>query len=156
MVNYGIPVDKYIQVLKRLITHELIHIENGRELHIITRSNWGKLFWIIFDEGIAHYLSYQDDILSVNWETKDYKDKEKQARIMLQEVLAMNEINEEILETGKTGAYWDKYASICGMFDIKDILLERRETIPKIDEFFRIWYGRLKDTKKFDLTIACT
>ncbi len=68
----------------------------------------------------------------------------------------MNEINEEILETGKTGAYWDKYASICGMFDIKDILLERRETIPKIDELFRIWYGRLKDTKKFDLTIACT
>ena len=77
---------------------------------------------IVFDEGIAHFLSFNRDLLSLDWYTEDMLDRREKAYLTLLNNLNNNlkDMKKEIITKADTGPYWEKFAAISGLFGIYD------------------------------------
>ncbi len=80
---------------------------------------------LVFDEGIAHFIGFPGDREKL---LTDYKGKWPRAEAGLKEAIAKlsdpqisTKEKEDILTAANTGSFWDKYASIAGLFRAANI-----------------------------------
>ena len=66
---YSDKIGKLAEIMTNFITHELAHIYLGKKYKFpdLNNSPYDVLKHILFDEGIAHFISFKKDVLSVNW-----------------------------------------------------------------------------------------
>lgn len=122
-------------ILNQLLTHELCHIENkvrfdlykeGIELET-------KLKQILFDEAFAHYIA-DPRLHEKNTAEENHKYQEHAYRTLHR--ILDEEITEEVIERGQTGAYWEKCIPISGYFLIVDYV----EQGGRIEELYKEGY----------------
>ncbi len=110
-----------------IIIHELVHLLIEKKLPKMDENDFlGQYHRIMIDEGLAHFLSfpYRDKILNYNEHYADRKKSTEEKFFESQRLLISNITDEDkkrILVEGNTGAYWDKHASIFGLFLFADI-----------------------------------
>lgn len=139
MLSYGDSVDELLHTIKNLLTHEYAHLCIHKDYPMLdtTSSFCDKLQYLCFDEGIAHLLSCNDNIKNVNWLDNDRLRKKENAYRMLKNAICSNKRHEELLEKADTGAYWDKYGSISGLFGIIEKFVESNYDYNSILEVYK-------------------
>ena len=122
--SYSKNNDKILEIIMNLITHEVAHIYINKKYQSpsIEDSIYENLRYIVFNEGIAHFLSFDKDVLSIDWHTKEMIErKEKAYSILLNEMKNNSKDGkDEILARAVSGKYWDKFGAISGLFAIVD------------------------------------
>lgn len=124
---YGDRVEQQIKTFKDIMSHELFHA-------VLSDYNKSSLFWdqsilennalyLLFNEGMAHYISDQERLIKNYDSDKQYKEKEHRAFAMLNDSLAIafnqsveQEKRVSAVSYGLFGSYWQKYICISGMF----------------------------------------
>lgn len=122
--SYSEDINKLYEIIQNIITHEISHIliHNVYSYPNISVSLYDSLKYIVFDEGIAHFLSFKNDVLSVDWYNNEMNEKRKISYNALLNALRNTDSfdKNKILEKSNTGPYWDKFAAISGLFAIID------------------------------------
>lgn len=116
--------DMVADICKRFITHEVSHIivQDKYVLPTIADPLYDNLKYVVFDEGIAHFLSYAQDVLSVDWYSDYMMERRSKAYAALLNAIRENNENKklEILNKANSGQYWNKFGAISGLFAIID------------------------------------
>lgn len=154
LLAYGLGRDKTISVMRNFITHELVHLANRARIGHSCRDGFGELLWMSFDEGMAHYLSFRDDILAVDFGSGEYAGHREASRRRFREALALPDVGQDILDEGCSGRFWEKFASIHGMFAIADLIGNDMSNARPIGELAEEWYRRLDSDRKSCLSLA--
>ncbi|WP_234122683.1 DUF5700 domain-containing putative Zn-dependent protease [Clostridium hydrogenum] len=122
--SYSDDLTKLYKIVRTLITHEISHIliHNTYPCPNSDASLYYNLKYIVFDEGIAHFLSFKDDVLSVDWYSSEMNKRRKTSYNALLNALNNPDSlhNNKILEKSNSGTYWDKFGAISGLFAIVD------------------------------------
>ncbi|WIV11069.1 hypothetical protein [Proteiniborus sp. MB09-C3] len=120
MRSYSENDDKILEIIIQLITHEIAHIYVNKVYQSpnVKDSTNMNLRYIVFNEGIAHFLSFSKDVLSVDWETREMLErKEKAYSTLLYEMKNdFQDKKNEILSRANSGRFWDKFGAIAGLF----------------------------------------
>ena len=118
----------------------------------------GRLFEVIHNEGIAHYIDKKPVLVQEYDTNPKFAESEKQSIENLNEAflqLTGNNLNEtqkqELLRRASTGKYWTKYGSIAGMFMAYHIEKEKgkaalKKSIQKGPVYFINQYLTLEKT----------
>lgn len=122
ILGYTDDFDRLKSIVNDFLTHEIAHILIGSKYPYLESMSLEDTFiQMIFDEGIAHFISYKEDVLNVDWKSpymkKHYQNVVEKLRYYLNN---RNEISEQTLIEANSGTFWGKYASIGGMFAIKE------------------------------------
>lgn len=121
MLDYVDSVEQLIPIIKSLLTHEYSHAclhsdyptPDGKSSFI------SKLQYICFDEGFAHFLSFHENVKKIDWLDNEKLQKKGDAyNILRQAVSSSIDEHSELLMKSNSGAYWDKFGAISGMFAI--------------------------------------
>lgn len=115
-------VPRLLDIVFDFLTHELSHVMVSQRYRYTTKMP-REQFWrqLTFDEGIAHFLSFEEDVLEVDWNSELMKERKKTAFEKFNFYLEhANELTFQDLKRANTGAFWDKFASIAGMFAMVD------------------------------------
>lgn len=127
--SYSNDNEKIVEIIKGLITHEMAHIFISKDYKYPDNKDsvFESLSHIVFDEGIAHFLSYKDDILSVDFNSEDMKQKRKRANEELMAELRKDDPKDsseynEIIARSNSGDFWGKFGAISGLFAVADKL----------------------------------
>ena len=112
-----------VAVIKRLITHEFIHICIRQDYPATNLAYQGSLQHIAFDEGFAHLLSFTENVETFNFtqmiDTHYNISIEKFSQAKAETDIPKQKV---LLDTANTGAYWQKFAAISGkLFLAKNI-----------------------------------
>ena len=112
------------RIIPAIVTHEFTHILIDKKFNLYKDGLdiFTKLKQLLFDEGFAHYLSFEN-IENFNNEDKDLLNFRMNAFTKLNEIVE-NEITEEILEEGISGRFWDKFIAISGFFTVIEYMKE--------------------------------
>lgn len=127
---YGQTVEEQLKVLNGILSHEIFHFlfanykkQSPMYNSGVDSSGIGKLFEVLLNEGIAHYIDKKSVLLLEYGTNPKFAEEEKQNIDRLNESflqLAGNNLNEaqklELLRKASVGKYWSKYGSISGMF----------------------------------------
>ena len=113
-----------------VIKHEIAHILLSELLHEPDRSKPIDIIdEIVIDEGLAHFIGYPGDRSTLVSEKGDKwkaaEERLKEAKVRLADRTTNEAEIEELLYQANTGRYWDKYASIAGMFRAASIYESR-------------------------------
>lgn len=114
LLDYKTDISKLIMPL---FTHELAHICIHADYPDVSDSQTycKKLEYITFDEGFAHLLSYKDNIETVDFRAllqEHYQASQSKLRSAMMETNSEKQV--ALLDESNCGAYWDKFAAICG------------------------------------------
>lgn len=122
ILSYTDDFDRLKSIVNDFLTHEIAHILIGSKYPYLESMSLEDTFiQMIFDEGIAHFISYKEDVLNVDWKSPDMKKHYQNVVEKLRYYLNnRNEISEQTLIEANSGTFWGKYASIGGMFAIKE------------------------------------
>ena len=122
--GYSEDDNQVVEIIEGLITHEVAHI------NIHKRYPWPSndskvdsiLKYITFNEGIAHFLSIEENVLNMDWQGEEMIHRKNKAYKALLEHINNNENEDidEILSKATCGRYWDKFACVAGMFAMID------------------------------------
>lgn len=139
--SYSDDMGRILNVISSLITHETAHfvlLKTYREPPV-SASLYNKLSFLVFNEGIAHLLGYCEDVLAVDWYSKEMRERrEKAYSVLLTELNNPdNEDEASILEKADSGRYWDKFGSIAGLFAIVDYYNLHNKSLSCFGEIFR-------------------
>lgn len=116
----AVPVER---VAHNLLTHELFHVCIHRHWPALdaaqeTGDYLSRLDALTFDEGFAHFVSYNDqEAGAVDWDAAPLRD------VLTRSAAAMRSARQETrpaqqqewLRRAVFGSYYDKYACMCGM-----------------------------------------
>ena len=120
--EYGLTSEKLERVVRNLITHEMTHVLVENLFPEIDLEDVGyieKLNRITFNEGIAHFLSFNGEGLEdINWNDTEYEEVYLRSKEKLKEALSEKkpEKQEKYLEEADTGSYFEKYGAMSGLF----------------------------------------
>lgn len=117
-------------LVRKLITHETSHLCLHMKYPVPTSDNFlEQLKYIVFNEGFAHLLSFEDNIQAFDFSTI-IKEHYSQSFIKLKEAMREKDCHKQIvlLEQSNSGSYWSKFAAISG----KLFLAKHLENIEKI------------------------
>lgn len=122
ILNYTDDFDKLKSIVNDFLTHEIAHILIGSKYpYLESMSIEDKFIQMIFDEGIAHFISYKEDVLNVDWQSKEMKTHHQNTFEKLRYYLNnRSEISNQTLIEANSGTFWGKYVSIGGMFAVKE------------------------------------
>ncbi len=138
--SYSENDDKILEIIMNLITHEMAHIYINKKYQSpgIEDSIYENLRYIVFDEGIAHFLSFDKDVLSIDWYTKEMIERKERAySTLLNEIKNNSEDRKgEILARANSGKYWDKFGAISGLFAIIDYYNSHNKDLMRFKEIF--------------------
>lgn len=138
--SYSKDINEIEEIIISLITHEVAHIYIGKEYKYpsMEDSIYNILQHIVFDEGIAHFLSFNRDLLSLDWYTEDMLDRREKAYLTLLNNLNNNlkDMKKEIITKADTGPYWEKFAAISGLFGIYDYYNSHSKDLACFREIF--------------------
>ncbi len=120
LCTYADSLEELDFIAADFLTHELSHVLMSQKYPYskqIPKVN--VLKQLVFDEGIAHFLSYQEDVLSVDWHTDKMNNRRDSVYQKLRYYLTQEqELTADAFLNANTGPFWDKYASISGMFAV--------------------------------------
>ena len=101
------------------LTHELSHVLMSQKYPYSKHQlEVEVLKQLVFDEGIAHFLSYKEDVLSIDWHTDQMNNRRESVYQKLHYYLKQEYLTPKAFSQANTGPFWDKYASISGMFAV--------------------------------------
>ena len=101
------------------LTHELSHVLMSQKYPYSKHQlEVEVLKQLVFDEGIAHFLSYKEDVLSIDWHTDQMNNRRESVYQKLHYYLQQEYLTPKAFSQANTGPFWDKYASISGMFAV--------------------------------------
>ncbi|MDF2673933.1 MAG: hypothetical protein K0R09_2198 [Clostridiales bacterium] len=129
MLKYADSVEKLLPIIKNLLTHEYSHICLHTDYPIPEEKTSFilKLQYICFDEGFAHLLSFKENVKALDWMDKDMiEKKEKAYRMLIDAVKSNGSEHTELLEKAESGAFWNKFGAISGLFAIADLLSQSK------------------------------
>lgn len=120
--TYSDSVPRLLNIVFDFFTHELAHVLVGQKYkYTTTMSREQLLKQLAFDEGIAHFLSFEEDVLEVDWNSEDMQARKKAAFQRFHFFMEnAKELTFQDLKRANTGDFWDKFASIAGMFALVD------------------------------------
>ncbi|OFZ56006.1 MAG: hypothetical protein A2428_08640 [Bdellovibrionales bacterium RIFOXYC1_FULL_54_43] len=109
-------------VILHEITHFLLRQLNRPE----PKTPEQQLQDIVFDEGIAHYVGYPGNRLSLGHDRISERQKaEQELSRALRALSTRSKLSQAekaaLLRRANTGPYWEKYGAIAGMFLVSDI-----------------------------------
>lgn len=138
--TYSDDMNVLENIILNFLTHELAHIIIN-EYYPRPESNESLqecLEYIAFDEGIAHFLAFKENILSVDWYSEEMNTRRTNAYKTFSYYFndGIKENHKEILIKSNSGAYWDKFASIAGLFALLDYYKLNGENIGCFKEIF--------------------
>lgn len=120
--DYSDDIDKLEEIACDFITHELAHVLVGQKYPYsenLTEAEF--LTQLVFDEGIAYFLSHQEDVLSVEWDSSKMRRRCQESHEKICYYLKHEEeLIDEIYLKANSGVFWDKLAAIGGMFAVLD------------------------------------
>lgn len=121
LLTYTEDPQRLTPLLRAMLTHECAHTCLHRDYPVPpeTAAYHDRLQYLCFDEGLAHFLSFQEDIAAVNWNGDAFPQRRAGARARLQEAVRCDtgERQAAFLEQADTGAsFWEKFGAIAGMF----------------------------------------
>ncbi|WGS65580.1 hypothetical protein [Marinitoga aeolica] len=136
MSNSSMEISKLKKNISLLITHELAHIL------IHKKYKWpdkiGKqMKYLFFDEGLAHFLSYSENIEKINWKEKSLLEKKNKSYKILKNEMNVNKDKEFLIKGITASNYWDKYIAISGMFAISDFFYYNNNDINSLKDIFK-------------------
>jgi len=116
--TYSNLVPRLLNIVFDFLTHELAHVMVGLKYKYTTSMPREQLLkQLAFDEGIAHFLSFEEDVLDVNWDSEEMQHRKQTAFEKYHHFMQhAKELTFQDLKNANTGAFWDKFASIAGMF----------------------------------------
>lgn len=120
---YSDDIEEITNIINKFITHEMAHIYIGEKYKYpdVNNSFDDVLKHIVFDEGIAHFLSFDKDVLSIDWyEEEMLKRREKAFSTLIYHLDNNCHGNKELLMKANCGKFWDKFGAISGLFAIID------------------------------------
>jgi hypothetical protein len=104
-------------LIRQLVTHETLHTclhrdYDPKDWHDYRRA----LMFTAFDEGFAHLISMQANILATNFSERIDRYYRPSLTTFKKALLEENEETQNILiEQSNSGPYWEKFAAISGM-----------------------------------------
>ena len=116
--TYSDDINRLDFIIFDFITHEVAHALISMKYPYHEKLTKLQLLkQLIFDEGIAHFLSYQEDVLALDWHTDEMNKRKEAAYKKVSYYLNhIEEFSLEKLKQANSGSFWDKFASIAGMF----------------------------------------
>lgn len=120
LCTYADRLEELDYIATDFLTHELAHVLISEKYPYYKHSpKVDVLKQLVFDEGIAHFLSYKEDVLSLDWHTEQMNNRRESVYQKLRYYLTQkNSLTQEAFLKANTGSFWDKYASISGMFAV--------------------------------------
>lgn len=122
--SYSDDISKLSDIVSSFVTHEISHILTNNIYHYpsIEDSLFDNLKYIVFDEGIAHLLSFKDDILQIDWYSDEMNIRRKNSyKSLLNALKKDSKVDKNrILEESNSGLFWGKFGAISGLFAIID------------------------------------
>ncbi|MBU5439136.1 hypothetical protein KQI42_14030 [Tissierella sp. MSJ-40] len=139
--SYSENDDKISEIIMQLITHEIAHIYIKKKYRSssIEDSIYENLRYIVFNEGIAHFLSFDKEVLSTDWYTNEMMERKEKAYSTLLNEMKNNsqDRKDEILARANSGKYWDKFGAISGLFAIVDYYNSHNKDLICFREIFK-------------------
>lgn len=120
--SYSSLVSRLHFIIFDFLTHELAHVLIGQKYRYLkTMPRDLLLRQLAFDEGIAHFLSFDEDVLSIEWDSQEMVCRRQSANERFNYFLQRaDQLTYLDLKAANKGPFWDKYASIAGMFAMVD------------------------------------
>lgn len=120
LCTYADSLEELDFIAADFLTHELSHVlMSQRYPYSKHLPKVNVLKQLVFDEGIAHFLSYKEDVLSLDWHTDKMNNRRESVYQKLRYYLTQEyALTPEAFSKANTGSFWDKYASISGMFAV--------------------------------------
>lgn len=104
-------------VIHSMITHEFIHYCIHNDYSMSSEKSYvEKMANLVFDEGFAHLLSYNENIAKIDFSLlieEHYKTALEELERALEETDVKRQ--QSCLERADCGNFWEKYGAICGM-----------------------------------------
>lgn len=118
--TYSQDINQLDFIIFDFITHEVAHALVCLKYPYSDKLSKVQLLkQLTFDEGIAHFLSYQEDVLKVDWHSEEMEKRKASAYSKLNYFLEhVDDFSLELMKQSNSGSFWDKFASISGMFAI--------------------------------------
>lgn len=122
--SYSEDICKLSEIVSSFVTHEISHILTNNIYHYQAAEDslFDNLKHIVFDEGIAHFLSFKENILSIDWYSDEMNIRRKNSYRTLYNALKNDsDVNKnQLLEKSNSGLFWEKFGAISGLFGIID------------------------------------
>ncbi len=123
IADYGLSENELKNVISNLLTHEGVHVLMAYSEPDIARAmeedNYiNKLDAIVFDEGFAHLLSYNNkELEQVDWTSQKLRTVFEQSSLKLNEAIKEQkpERQKELIIQSNTGGYYEKFGAMSGM-----------------------------------------
>lgn len=115
LIGYGNTIDELASVIRSMITHEFAHVCIHNDYPQKPFGYADKLKFITFDEGFAHLLAFNEDIMSYDFSeitAKYYDESLEKLKTALKETDEAKQV--KLLDEANCGKYWSKFASIGG------------------------------------------
>lgn len=119
------------ELVRNLLTHEICHILISKNIPEIdfdyeNGTYLSKINSLVFNEGVAHLLSYNANICDVDWRGNEHTNIKLKSLLKLKEALSENNIEKQntYLYDAVFGDYYDKYGGMIGMMYLADIYIE--------------------------------
>lgn len=115
LIGYGNTIDELASVIRSMITHEFTHVCIHNDYPQKPFGYADRLKFITFDEGFAHLLAFNEDIMSYDFSeiiAKYYDESLEKLKAALKEMDGAKQV--KLLEEANCGKYWSKFASIGG------------------------------------------
>lgn len=116
------------QLVRNIITHECCHICIQADIPIINSDYESgtylmKLNSLVFNEGLAHLLSFCEDINSYDWNNSEISDVKSRSLSKLREAVAEPKTEKQnlYLYNAMFGNYFDKFGCMIGMLYFREI-----------------------------------
>lgn len=138
--SYSDDIGKLSGIVSNFVTHEMAHIyiHKAYPYPTIEDTIFDNLKYIVFDEGIAHFLAFKEDVLSIDWYSDEMRKRRKKSYETLASIIKKDSIEdkEQILEKANSGLFWEKFGAISGLFAIVDYYNSNTKDIKELNTIF--------------------
>lgn len=107
------------EIVRAMLTHECVHILLHQDYPENRAAPYQeKMDFLLFDEGLAHFLSMDERINHYDWNSAESITRKKKSFRSFTEAFEEQDEDKQniMLKEACTGHFWDKFACIAGMF----------------------------------------
>ncbi|TGA97688.1 hypothetical protein E4665_11335 [Sporolactobacillus shoreae] len=107
------------EIVRAMLTHECAHILLHQDYPENSAASYkDKMKFLLFDEGLAHFLALSEDVEQYDWNNKESMARKKESFHIFNEVIQEQDKNRQkiFLRNACSGHFWEKFACITGMF----------------------------------------
>ncbi|MEG0290263.1 MAG: hypothetical protein RR941_02540 [Erysipelotrichaceae bacterium] len=141
IANQTHEVDKMMYIIKNFITQEIVKMGIEQDYKAKDALCYeDKMAYLVFKEGLIHYLSWGDNIQTYQLYSEKYEEKRGLNFMKLSQALEIKEpyFQKKLLTMAIHGEFWDRFAIISGMF-LWDILYQEQGIQGILDAYQKGW-----------------